>query len=78
MKQTYDDCPGWGFEVDEVSVGVYQVRATDAQGRRVETKGFDPDLLIAEVKRDALAMSARAEAPASAPAANKVRAPKPK
>jgi len=45
--------PGWDFEVDEVSMGVYRVIARDASGRTIEKSGTDPDSLIEECKAEA-------------------------
>lgn len=53
-----DAIPGWAFEVDEVSAGVYLVIGTDREGRRVEKKGLDPDTLVEECKRAAREMDA--------------------
>jgi hypothetical protein len=33
--QTFDDMPGWQFEIDEVSMGVYEVIVRDAAALRV-------------------------------------------
>jgi hypothetical protein len=50
MVIKYSDFPEWSFDVNEVSAGVYEATATDSQGRRVQSKGTDVDLLIEEVK----------------------------
>lgn len=53
MKETFPECPGWNFEIDEVSAGVYQVTATDSQGRRVQATGTDYDALLLDALRAA-------------------------
>lgn len=46
MTQTFPECPGWSFTIDEVSAGVYQVTATDSDGRRLQATGTDYDALL--------------------------------
>ena len=41
------DIPGWTFEVEEVSFGVYRVTGHDSRGRRVVRVGVDPDDILA-------------------------------
>jgi hypothetical protein len=45
MEQ-FADAPGWTFSLQEISAGVYQVRARDRRGRTFEASGTDPDELI--------------------------------
>jgi hypothetical protein len=47
---------GWNFSVEEISANVYQVTATDRQGRSVQITGTDPDLLLEDCRRDVLRM----------------------
>lgn len=54
MRQDLIELPGWSFEVDEISAGVYQVRGTDKAGRSVGSRGTDPDALLLECKKAAL------------------------
>jgi hypothetical protein len=44
MRKTYADLPGWSFDVQEVSNGVYRVVATDALIERckAECKALSP------------------------------------
>lgn len=51
MKESFADLPGWSFEIDEVSAGVYEVTATDTSGHRLQMKGTDPDVLLVECRR---------------------------
>jgi hypothetical protein len=53
MSITFPELPGWSFEVNEVSAGVYDVVASDSAGHRVESKGTDPDTLLQECRRSA-------------------------
>lgn len=50
------DPPGWSFEVEEVSAGVYRVRGADKAGRTVERSGTDPEALLQRCKLDAAEM----------------------
>jgi hypothetical protein len=51
MGITFKEIPGWNFEVDEVSAGVYKVSGKDELGRSVEMTGTDPDALLEESKK---------------------------
>lgn len=57
MKKTYDDLPGWEFDIREVSVGVYLVHATDRLGRTVQGTDFDPDKLLERARAKAAEIS---------------------
>jgi len=46
MIRVLPDLPGWTFEVDEVSAGVYEVVASDRHGHTFSNKGTDPDALL--------------------------------
>lgn len=54
MNRTFAELPGWIFDIDEVSAGVYQVVASDIDGHRICRTGTDPDELIEECKNDAI------------------------
>jgi hypothetical protein len=51
MSVEPDDIPGWIFEIDEVSAGVYKVTGKDAFGRSVEKLGFDRDAMLDDCKK---------------------------
>jgi hypothetical protein len=51
--------PGWTFEVEEISAGVYRVRGVDRAGRSVEQTGTDPDAVLEECRRWAARYVAR-------------------
>ena len=53
MKQTFQDVPGWTFEIEEVSANVYEVTATDGVGHRVQVKGTNPYELLEEARKSA-------------------------
>jgi hypothetical protein len=53
MKRMFQDFPGWSFDIDEISAGVYHVIAIDEQGHQIFKTGIDPDTLIAECKSEA-------------------------
>jgi len=42
----FSELPGWTFDAEEVSIGVYRAFGRDRNGHYVEAKGFDPDALI--------------------------------
>jgi hypothetical protein len=46
MDRGRGSLPGWSFEIEERSAGVYRVRGTDLAGRTVEITGTDPDTLL--------------------------------
>lgn len=52
MTATFKELPGWNFEMDEVSAGVYEVVAYTDAGLKVTMKGTDPDALLLECKRE--------------------------
>lgn len=54
MTTTYSETPGWRFFVEEVSMGIYQVKGTDGLGRTVERTGTDPNELLRQCKGDAM------------------------
>lgn len=62
-KKTFPELPGWTFEMDEVSAGVYRVRGVDEAGRSVESTGTDPDALLASCRSSAGTMKASASRP---------------
>jgi len=48
--QTFVDMPGWTFDLDELSVGVYGISVSDSTGRRYQAKGPDPDKLLRDAR----------------------------
>jgi hypothetical protein len=58
MPRTFPELPGWSFDADEVSAGVYRAFGRDSFGRNVETTGIDPDALIEKCRQAALEMVA--------------------
>jgi|KBSMisStaDraftv2_1062788.scaffolds.fasta_scaffold34268_4 hypothetical protein len=44
------DVPGWKFSLNEISAGVYEIRATDDCGRSFEASGADAEELIRRAK----------------------------
>ena len=57
-----DLAPGWYFRVGETSAGAYEVEGTDLYNRRVRRTGADPDALLTECVRDAVAITSREQA----------------
>jgi hypothetical protein len=58
MPREFPELPGWSFDADEVSAGVYRALGRDRAGRNVEATGLDPDALIEKCKQAALKMMA--------------------
>lgn len=58
MPREFPELPGWSFDADEVSAGVYRAFGRDRAGRNVEATGLDPDALIEKCKQAALKMMA--------------------
>jgi hypothetical protein len=44
MSSTFDDLPGWTFDIQEISMGSYQIVAKDTAGRRMIKKGPESEL----------------------------------
>jgi len=49
----FSELPGWIFDADEVSAGVYSAFGRDRDGHSVQAKGFDPDALIEKCRQSA-------------------------
>jgi len=45
---TIVDAPGWIFDVQEVSAGMYEVVGSDLHGHKVRAQGIDVDQVISE------------------------------
>ena len=45
MAHEFPDLPGWSFDADEISLGVYRAFGRDRAGRNIEATGLDPDVL---------------------------------
>jgi len=61
MLRQFPELPGWTFDAEEVSAGVYRAFGRDLLGRNVEATGLDPDALIEECRRAALKIMADAQ-----------------
>ena len=54
MHQTFDDLPGWTFEIEEMTPGVWSIIGTGADGHTVSiTGGTDPDAMLSDLKERA-------------------------
>ena len=53
MPIEFPDLPGWTFNVEEVSFGVYRVFGRDEAGRSIAKSGTDPDTLLEECRIEA-------------------------
>jgi hypothetical protein len=53
MKKSFADLPGWIFDMNEISAGVYEIIAKDSTGCTVSAKGIDLELLIDQCRLDA-------------------------
>lgn len=56
LVRTFEELPGWTFNIDEVSAGVFHVKGVDEAGRSVEATGTDPDALLEDCRRLAAKM----------------------
>ena len=54
MRREFPELPGWVFEIDEVSAGIYEVIGRDQSGRSVSAKGIDLDIVLEEGRQKAL------------------------
>jgi hypothetical protein len=54
MPIEFEELPGWKFDADEVSAGVYKATGKDRQGRNVEATGTDPDEMIEKCRKYAI------------------------
>ena len=66
MPVEFKELPGWSFDADEVSAGVYRAFGCDSTGRNVEATGLDPDALIVKCKQAAVQMMADSQKSAGA------------
>ena len=54
MEKTFHDLPNWTFWIDEVSVGIYNVKGKDRVfGANLDLTGEDPDQLLREARQAA-------------------------
>jgi hypothetical protein len=53
LTKTFEDLPGWTFEVEEMSAGVFRVKGSDATGGSLEVTGTDPSALLEDCRRAA-------------------------
>lgn len=52
MIRQYSELPGWTFEIDEKSAGVYEVVGRDLRGHIIAKIGTEPERLIDECKSE--------------------------
>ena len=53
MKETFEDLPGWTFEIREVSANAYKATGSDSAGHSFEFVGYNEEAVVAEAKRRA-------------------------
>ena len=56
MAIVFQELPGWQFDADEVSAGVFRATGFDQFGRNVEVTGTNPDELLERCRKDAAEM----------------------
>ena len=54
MDKNWLDAEGWTYDVEQISLGVYEIVATNGAGYSVRMKGEDPASLIEECRKSAL------------------------
>lgn len=64
MKLKFDDFPGWEFDIEEVSAGVYRATGGDQFGHRTARTGVDPQVVLEECKAYAVEVTSSSEPPA--------------
>lgn len=57
----FDDLPGWDFKLQETSMNIYKVTGVHFRGITVEREGVDLEILLEDIKRDALGINGRDE-----------------
>lgn len=57
MKKTLEQLPGWEFEIEEVSAGVYRTIGRDGRGGQLSFTGEDPEALLRQCIAAAMAAS---------------------
>jgi hypothetical protein len=62
----FKELPGWKFQADEISAGIYRGAGCDAEGRSIESIGTDPDAVIEKCRQSAVEIS-RANHPSPEP-----------
>lgn len=50
----FGEVPGWSFDADEVSAGIFKAFGRDRAGRTVEVTGVDPEVSIERCKQAVL------------------------
>jgi hypothetical protein len=53
MPRIFPELPGWSFDADEISVGVYRAFGRDTAGRNVEAFGLDRETIIEKCRKAA-------------------------
>lgn len=53
MRKQFSDLPKWYFDMDDVSMGIYEVIGSDDLGHVIRTKGTELELLIEQYRREA-------------------------
>ena len=56
MAKKFPELPGWSFDADEVSAGVFMTVGSDRFGRKIQKTGTDPDSLIEACRQDVIRM----------------------
>ena len=62
MRKIYPDLPGWTFDMEEVSAGVYEVIAQNSSGQYTSAKGIELDQLVEQCKNEARRLSEKTKA----------------
>ncbi len=57
MQKVFEDLPGWIFELEEQSAGVYALRANDIRGRSISAIDTCIESLVERCKAEARTLS---------------------
>lgn len=55
MKKTLEQLPGWEFDIEEVSAGVYRAIGRNGRGGQLSFTGEDPEVLLRQCISAAMA-----------------------
>jgi hypothetical protein len=50
MKETFEDLPGWTFEIREVSANAFKATGSDGAGHSFEFVGYNEEAVVEEAK----------------------------
>ena len=61
MAHSFPELPGWSFDAEEVSAGIYRAFGRDQSSRNVDASGSVPETLIEKGRQTALQIMGQQE-----------------